>query len=183
MRKNKEKMEADQKRAKKRGGEKSGRSTGAKPLQNGDGKSGGAKSLQNGDGKSAGAAKKGVSAVGKPVKREKPDAAEKGIRAKGIRINDGVMTQNEPDAALSAHTVIIGAGASGLAAAIFAGRNSDVLVVDGNDRVGRKLYATGNGRCNFTNDNCSSDDYNQAADGFIDEVFDVFSPKDTLRLF
>ena len=92
--------------------------------------------------------------------------------------------QNDASA-IRAQIVILGAGASGLAAAMAAaaGAHPDVLVIDGNDKVGKKLYATGNGRCNFTNAHCSSEDYNQPEDGFVDTVFNAFSPEDTLNFF
>ena len=47
--------------------------------------------------------------------------------------------------------VVIGGGAAGLMAAGFAGKNADVLVLEKNDRAGRKLAITGKGRCNVTN--------------------------------
>ena len=48
--------------------------------------------------------------------------------------------------------IIIGGGASGLAAACIAsGRGRRVLLLEGRDRVGKKLLATGNGRCNLMN--------------------------------
>ena len=48
--------------------------------------------------------------------------------------------------------VIIGGGASGLMAAIWAARRgASVTILERNDRPGRKLLATGNGRCNLTN--------------------------------
>ncbi|MDF2539437.1 MAG: hypothetical protein K0S76_2458 [Herbinix sp.] len=48
--------------------------------------------------------------------------------------------------------IIIGAGASGLMAAIAAGRaGRSVLVLEQKDRAGKKILATGNGKCNFTN--------------------------------
>ena len=48
--------------------------------------------------------------------------------------------------------IIIGGGASGLAAAcIAAGRGRRVLLLEGRDRIGKKLLATGNGRCNRMN--------------------------------
>lgn len=47
---------------------------------------------------------------------------------------------------------IIGGGASGLMAAITAGRNgANVDIWERNDRIGKKILATGNGKCNFTN--------------------------------
>ncbi|MEG1991797.1 MAG: NAD(P)/FAD-dependent oxidoreductase [Acetivibrio sp.] len=49
--------------------------------------------------------------------------------------------------------IVIGAGASGLIAAIVCGRNGKkVTILEHNDKIGRKLLATGNGKCNFTND-------------------------------
>lgn len=47
--------------------------------------------------------------------------------------------------------VVIGGGAAGLVAAGFAAKSADVLVIEKNDRVGRKLAITGKGRCNITN--------------------------------
>lgn len=48
--------------------------------------------------------------------------------------------------------IIIGAGASGLVAAIAAARcKSRVLVIEKKDTAGKKILATGNGKCNFTN--------------------------------
>ena len=50
---------------------------------------------------------------------------------------------------------IIGGGASGMAAALAAAQNPSVHVIlfERQARVGRKLQATGNGRCNLTNMN------------------------------
>ena len=47
---------------------------------------------------------------------------------------------------------IIGGGASGLMAAIMAAREGgEVTLLEHNEKTGRKLLATGNGRCNLTN--------------------------------
>lgn len=55
---------------------------------------------------------------------------------------------------------IIGAGASGLAAAIEAGRRGlKCIVIDRNKKCGNKLYATGNGRCNIANALIDADSY------------------------
>ena len=49
--------------------------------------------------------------------------------------------------------IIVGAGASGLTSAICAARaGADVLVIERLDKPGKKILATGNGRCNYTND-------------------------------
>lgn len=56
---------------------------------------------------------------------------------------------------------VIGGGAAGLMAAAAAGHaGCHVLLFDRNDRLGRKIYATGNGRCNLTNYAMSDDYYN-----------------------
>lgn len=57
------------------------------------------------------------------------------------------------------NTAIIGGGAAGLAAAIFIRMNNphiSVTVFERMDRVGKKLLATGNGRCNLSNLNCKN---------------------------
>ena len=47
---------------------------------------------------------------------------------------------------------VVGAGASGCMAAYAAAQDgAQILLLDANDKIGRKLYATGNGRCNLTN--------------------------------
>ncbi|HZK00428.1 MAG TPA: FAD-dependent oxidoreductase, partial [Tissierellaceae bacterium] len=55
---------------------------------------------------------------------------------------------------MSNRIVVVGGGASGMMAAIVAqSRGFDVTILERNDRVGKKLLATGNGRCNYTNEN------------------------------
>lgn len=49
-------------------------------------------------------------------------------------------------------TLIIGGGAAGMLASIYAGRAGDeVYVFEKNEKLGKKLFITGKGRCNFTN--------------------------------
>lgn len=58
--------------------------------------------------------------------------------------------------------IIIGGGASGLMCAIAAKRKNprmSVAIIEKNDRVGKKLLSTGNGRCNLTNTNVAPDKY------------------------
>lgn len=54
---------------------------------------------------------------------------------------------------------IIGGGAAGLMAAVKASQNKDVVIIEGNKKLGKKLLATGNGRCNLTNNNMSREHY------------------------
>lgn len=80
---------------------------------------------------------------------------------------------------------IIGAGASGMAAALWAARNPNVQVVlfERQARVGRKLQATGNGRCNLTNRNFHISHYHGDDPAFTKAVFEQFGVDDTLRWF
>ncbi len=51
-----------------------------------------------------------------------------------------------------AKIIIIGGGAAGMFGAIFAARNgNDVILLEKNEKLGKKLYITGKGRCNLTN--------------------------------
>ena len=60
---------------------------------------------------------------------------------------------------------VVGGGAAGLCAAISAKRNgADVLIVERLPRVGKKILATGNGRCNITNANITYDNYHGDSD-------------------
>ena len=42
--------------------------------------------------------------------------------------------------------IVIGAGPAGMMAAIEAGKKHEVILLDGNDRIGKKLFITGKGR-------------------------------------
>ncbi len=56
-------------------------------------------------------------------------------------------------------TIIIGGGAAGCFAAIFSAENgSETVIIEPNDRLGKKLSITGKGRCNITND-CDRDTF------------------------
>ena len=47
---------------------------------------------------------------------------------------------------------VVGGGPAGMMAAIAAGeQGADVTLFDGNEKLGKKLYITGKGRCNVTN--------------------------------
>ena len=64
---------------------------------------------------------------------------------------------------------IIGGGASGLCAAVYAGQLGGfdrILLFERGPRVGRKLLATGNGRCNLTNRFFTEKNYHGAQPAF-----------------
>lgn len=79
---------------------------------------------------------------------------------------------------------IIGAGASGLTAAIFAARQgARVLLIEHMDRVGKKILSTGNGRCNLTNLKMEAECYRSNEPGFPMKVIDGFPVEETLSFF
>ncbi len=80
---------------------------------------------------------------------------------------------------------IIGAGASGMAAALAAAEceNVQVLLFERQARVGRKLQATGNGRCNLTNLHADGCAYHGDAPDFAKAALSRFDVQDTLRWF
>ena len=80
--------------------------------------------------------------------------------------------------------LIVGAGASGLMAAIMAARNgASVTLLEQNEKPGKKICATGNGRCNFTNRFFPDDAFRGGSKAFIQTVQNGFSPAETLKFF
>ena len=80
---------------------------------------------------------------------------------------------------------IIGGGASGMAAALAAAENKDVQVVlmERQARVGRKLQATGNGRCNLSNLHAAEGGYHGEDASFADLAISRFPPEAALGWF
>ena len=80
---------------------------------------------------------------------------------------------------------IIGGGASGMAAALAAAENPavQVVLVERQARLGRKLQATGNGRCNLSNLHASRGGYHGDDDVFSKYAISRFSPEATLSWF
>lgn len=79
---------------------------------------------------------------------------------------------------------VIGAGASGMTAAIQAARmGAQVSVYERNDRVGRKILSTGNGKCNFSNEKMSADFYRGSGVILVDPVFQTFGVRETKAFF
>ncbi|MBR1797200.1 MAG: aminoacetone oxidase family FAD-binding enzyme [Clostridiales bacterium] len=82
--------------------------------------------------------------------------------------------------------LIIGAGASGLMCASSLVREYPsirVLVIDKNGKAGRKLLATGNGRCNFTNLNIASSCYNTDDVRKLTKILHSFNSKKIIDYF
>lgn len=79
---------------------------------------------------------------------------------------------------------VIGGGASGMTAAISAARcGGEVTIYERFDRVGKKILATGNGRCNLTNINADICNYHGADTEFIRYTLNSFWVKESLAFF
>ncbi|MDO5539866.1 MAG: NAD(P)/FAD-dependent oxidoreductase [Eubacteriales bacterium] len=81
--------------------------------------------------------------------------------------------------------IVIGAGASGMLAAISAARcGASVTLLEGKEKPGKKLLITGSGRCNLTNLVVDvKRTYHGAGEKFITNILNQFSVQDTLSFF
>jgi len=80
--------------------------------------------------------------------------------------------------------LIAGGGAAGMIAAISARKlGADVTILEKNPRVGKKILATGNGRCNYTNVNTNTSYYHGNDPKFALSALSNFSVEDTIRFF
>ena len=69
-------------------------------------------------------------------------------------------------------------------AAVTAARNgAAVTLIEQNDRVGKKICATGNGKCNLTNEKMGEAYYHCREKSFVASVLRQFSEQDTLAFF
>ena len=80
---------------------------------------------------------------------------------------------------------IIGGGASGMAAALAAAEKEEnqIILMERQARVGRKLQATGNGRCNLTNLHAGEGGYHGENQEFSRYAIERFDPEQTLEWF
>lgn len=81
---------------------------------------------------------------------------------------------------------VVGGGAAGLTAAIFAKRENpdiEVDILERSDRVGKKILATGNGRCNLSNENLAPAFYHGGDISFAVRALERFGLGDTLGFF
>ena len=84
-----------------------------------------------------------------------------------------------------AEIVVIGGGAAGMMAALQAARSgAEVTLLERNEKLGKKIYITGKGRCNLTND-CTQDEFLQQVPRnprFLYSALSAFSPQDMMAL-
>lgn len=86
------------------------------------------------------------------------------------------------------HLAIIGAGAAGLMAAIFAGRSAapgtKIVLLDSAKKIGAKILIAGGGRCNVTHDVVSTADYfGSTSNNTVKKILKSFSVKETTAFF
>ncbi|APR00999.1 flavo, family protein [Clostridium botulinum] len=80
--------------------------------------------------------------------------------------------------------IILGGGASGITASIISkDMGSDVAILESNDRIGKKILTTGNGRCNISNENISSCKYYSNNNNFYKFILSQFTVQDTKNFF
>lgn len=83
-----------------------------------------------------------------------------------------------------ADVIVVGAGASGMMAAITAARTGcRVLMLEHKEEPGKKILATGNGRCNFTNTVQGSECYRGSAPAFVLQCLEQFGAQDAIDFF
>ena len=83
--------------------------------------------------------------------------------------------------------VIVGGGASGISAALSAARRAPkdtrITLLEGLDRVGKKILATGNGRCNLTNEEITPEHYHSGQPELLAPLLAEMPPQRTLEFF
>lgn len=81
--------------------------------------------------------------------------------------------------------IVIGAGPAGMMAAITASKNNKVILLDGNEKVGKKLFITGKGRCNVTNSKDISEffDFIPGNPHFLYSALYSYTNEDTINFF
>ncbi len=81
--------------------------------------------------------------------------------------------------------IVIGGGAAGMMAALQCARmGGRVTLLEGNEKLGKKVYITGKGRCNLTND-CTLDEFMQQVahnPRFLYSALNAFTPQDMMSL-
>ena len=81
---------------------------------------------------------------------------------------------------------VIGGGASGITAAIYAKRTNcknDVVVFERSDRILKKVLATGNGRCNLSNSSISEKNYFSHSPEHLSKILSAFTPTEERQFF
>lgn len=85
---------------------------------------------------------------------------------------------------MSRQVAVIGGGAAGMMAAIqAAGAGAAVSLYEKNDRVGKKILSTGNGRCNFSNEAMGAEYYHGSGTALANGILSMFDVAQTKAFF
>ena len=82
--------------------------------------------------------------------------------------------------------IIVGGGASGMmCASLLAQKNVEVILIEKNQKLGKKLFITGKGRCNITNDCDNQTIFSNIVNNskFMYSALNGFTPQDTMQFF
>ena len=82
------------------------------------------------------------------------------------------------------NVIVIGAGASGLIAAIYAkSKGNNVILLEKNEICGKKILATGNGRCNFWNEDQRLEHYRSSNFAKLEKIINNKNREEILNFF
>ena len=79
--------------------------------------------------------------------------------------------------------IVIGGGASGLVAAIYAAQTNDVVLLEKNSKCGKKLLITGNGKCNYWNEDFNVSHFNSSNLDLLKKIISDDNKNKILRFF
>ena len=77
-------------------------------------------------------------------------------------------------------TIIIGGGAAGMMAAIY---SKDAIILEKNNSLGKKILITGNGKCNYYNENQNIDNYNTNNIDVLEQIININNTTKILNKF
>lgn len=75
--------------------------------------------------------------------------------------------------------IVVGGGASGVITSLVASKNNEVILLEGEDKILKKLLLTGNGKCNYWNSDISPIKYNSNDEYLLDSIFTKENINDT----
>lgn len=94
-----------------------------------------------------------------------------------------IKTEKRPNSIVW-DTVIVGAGAAGMTAALACGKESQkVMLLDRQSQMGRKILVTGNGKCNLTNFAQKPEYYRSDCPEKAQNILSMFGQKEAMKLF